>query len=170
MLKGEVWMLKEFWLATEVIAVILLLGVAANAGSFSETISATLTSTTSGACDVSSICASGDCTCLVYDGTVSGSVGKGTAEVDATEDNGLATTPGCTPFFSEVFLSGSKDSDQEIDGVGAICPLSASSANSKLSGGFNITSSDVSATGWGLFAGTLTGATNRLVLHYKGTN
>jgi hypothetical protein len=163
-------MLKVSSVATVVAAVIVLLGVTAHAGSFSGAISTTLTSTTSGTCDVNSICPSGDCTCLVYDGTVSGSVGKGTAEVDATEDNGLATTPGCTPFFAEVFLSASKDSDQEIDGVGALCPLSATSANSKLSGGFNITSSDIGATGWGLFTATLTGATNRLVLHYKGTN
>jgi hypothetical protein len=163
-------MLKEFWIVTVGAVVILLLGATAHAGSFSGTISATLTSTTSGACDESSICPSGDCTCLVYDGSVSGSVGKGTAEVDATEDNGLATIPGCTPLFSEVFLSASKDSDQEIDGVGAVCPSSATSANSQLSGGFNIASSDVGATGWGLYTATLTGATNRLVVHYKGTN
>jgi hypothetical protein len=62
------------------------------------------------------------------------------------------------------------DSNQEIDGVGAIYTLSASSANSKLSGGFNITSSDIGGTGWDLYTGTLTGATNRLVVDYKGTN
>jgi hypothetical protein len=109
-------MLKESWIVTVAAVVILLLGATAQAGSFSGTISATLTSTTSGACDESLICPSGDCTCLVYDGSVSGSVGKGTAEVDATEDNGLATIPGCTPFFSEVFISASKDPTKKLMG------------------------------------------------------
>ena len=126
-------MLKVSSVATVVAAVIVLLGVTAHAGSFSGAISTTLTSTTSGTCDVNSICPSGDCTCLVYDGTVSGSVGKGTAEVDATEDNGLATTPGALLSLQKCSSQRAKIPTRRLMGseLSARCPRLRPTRNSR---------------------------------------
>jgi hypothetical protein len=112
-------------------------------------------------------CASGSCTCLVYKGAISGTVGKGTAEIDATEDIGLGFSPGCAPILAAVFISTNKDPDQVLGVSGVSCSVPSNFSNFKLIRGYDVEFSSVGASGWGTFTGAITGST-KVVAHYQG--
>jgi len=130
-----------------------------------------LVSSTDGACATDSYnatCASGICTCLIYVGTISGSIGTGASEIDATEDAGLEISPGCIPILAAVFISTNRDPAETLGIAGAGCVVPRNTFNSTLIGGYSVEDSSIGAIGWGTFSGTSFGATGKLVAHYHG--
>jgi hypothetical protein len=145
--------------------------VAEPAQAASGAIKAALVSSTDGACATDSYnanCASGICICLTYLGTISGTVGTGGAEIDATEDVGLEISPGCIPILAAVFISTNRDPAETLGIAGAGCVVPSNTLNSRLIGGYSVEDSAIGAIGWGTFSGTSLGATGKLVAHYQG--
>jgi hypothetical protein len=101
-------------------------------------------------------------------GTISGTVGTGAAEIDATEDVGLQISPGCIPILAAVFISTNRDPAETLGIAGAGCVVPSNTINSTLVGGYSVESSAIGAIGWGTFSGTSFGATGKLVAHYHG--
>jgi hypothetical protein len=137
----------------------------------SGAIKAVLVSSTDGACATDSYntsCASGICICLTYLGTISGTVGTGAAEIDATEDAGLEISPGCIPILAAVFISTNRDPAETLGIAGAGCVVPSNTLNSRLIGGYSVENSAIGAIGWGTFSGTSFGATGKLIAHYQG--
>ncbi|MGA2409119.1 MAG: hypothetical protein ABSG46_01865 [Candidatus Binataceae bacterium] len=149
----------------------LLPGVAL-AGHTSGTVKGSLLSQSSGPCDVgySSFCPSGNCVCDIFVGTISGNpVGKGTAELWATVDNGAAVSSGltCFPVFGALGISTSRDTEV-INATGSACNNAGGTVDT-LSGGFGISQSAVGANAWGSLTGTFDLSTGAGVVKYSGT-
>jgi hypothetical protein len=126
------------------------------AGHTSGSVSGTLVSQTDGACDAgySSFCPSGDCICDFFSGVISGNpIGKGSAKLWATVDEGAALSTGstCFPVFGSLDISTSRDVEI-IDTAGSSC--NTNNSINTLSGGFGIAQSAVGASAWGSVTGT----------------
>src|SRR5438128_8976674 len=106
---------KTLYLA--MVAIFIGLAAVEPASAASGAIKAVLVGAIDGACATDSYnasCASGICTCLIYAGTISGTVGTGVAEIDATEDVGLEISPGCIPILAAIFISTNRDPAQVL--------------------------------------------------------
>ena len=128
-------------------------------GGSGETITGALTSSVAGtaACpvDFAGTCVSGDCTCLTYGGTASGSLGQGSATVYLDVDTLAPTSQpnGCFPTYANIQFA-----SKTIYAVGATCGGVASNgdgfsgATLSTIGNYSVASG---ATGLGNMSGTI---------------
>jgi hypothetical protein len=159
-------------LAVVFLSASLICPAIALAGHTTGTIKGRLLSQNPGACEVgySSFCPSGTCICDIFTGTISGNpIGKGTAELWLTIDEGAALSGGstCLPLFGSFAITTSRDSEV-IDTVGSACNIAGGTADT-LSGGFGISQSAVGAKAWGNLTGTFDFSTGSGVVKYSGT-
>jgi hypothetical protein len=141
------------------------------AGHTTGTLKGNLVSQTAGACNdgYSGLCPSGSCICDVFVGTISGKpIGKGTAELEATIDQGaaLSSGPTCFPVFAVLAISTTVDTEV-INVTGSDC--SGGGVVDSLSGGFGIDQSLVGAAAWGKLSGTVNLSTGSGIVKYSGT-
>jgi hypothetical protein len=160
-------MLDRSFLVLAAILGLTLGAGAARAGSFKVSVSGELVNsfnaTTCGDAvgdAYDDFCPSGACRCEVYEGHASGNrIGKASdVALHLTIDQGSSTSsPGCSPVFGELQLSGSKD-QETINLNGSFCePLgNASKANAKqqLRGGFGVATSSGNVNAFGTVSGS----------------
>ena len=141
------------------------------AGRTSGTVKGHLVSQTEGACNVgySSYCSSGNCICDLFEGTISGNpIGKGSALLDVTVDQGAELSGGrtCFPLFGVLGIETSRDTEV-INAVGSVCETTGNTE--MLSGGFGISQSARGAGAWGTLTGSFNVSNGAGLVNYSGT-
>jgi hypothetical protein len=169
-----------------IIAVIVAMGtvwiqardaVAAKAATLTAVISASsVPSPVAGTCANSgyaAVCPGGTCGCVsIPNATVTGNLGKGTVDLELTEDAALATTSDpvtCTPFFGTATITvpaikKNPGNSETLNLVGAYCGTQG------ISGGFGVAASPAPSpalTGFGSMSGTVS-SKNALKITLRG--
>jgi len=140
-------------------AIALLLSIAADA--HAQIVTVIFSNSTTSACTVgyATNCPSGNCSCQVYTGSVSGAaVGKGAATLSITLDNGNAVPPSptggfCVPIYGDLVVNGSKDIEDDSL-FGSFCDQAKQNLLQPIMGGYGINSSNARQAGHN---GTFTG-------------
>jgi hypothetical protein len=135
-----------------VAAIAGLLSIAS--GVHAQTVSVTFSTSTNVACTVgfAQNCPSGNCTCQVYIGSATGgSVGKGSATLSITLDNGFevpsSPTGGvCVPIYGDLSMNGTKDVEDD-NLIGTFCDQAKQNLPQPIMGGYGISTSNTGKTG-----------------------
>jgi hypothetical protein len=156
----------------QLVAAGLIIGMVgtAHAAKVNGTVSGSLVNRYAGPCDADyGYCASGDCFCDVFQGSVNGKpIGRGNAELDLTVDNGATLNsggPSCTPMYGTLLIETNVD-NEEIFTTGTSCN---GGPGFIISGGWAIAASDVGAQAFGTaFSGTFNPNNGAGTIKYSG--
>ena len=143
---------------------------AAHAGNVTGTVRGNLATTYPGTCGYhySDFCASGNCQCEIFQGSINGKpIGTGNGWLALTVDLGAGLDPdgpSCTPLYGTLILQASRDAE-ELNATGTSCN---GGPGFVLAGGWAIRDSLVGARAEGTFTGTFNQGAGIGVIKYTG--